>query len=211
MKFCFLCGKKTEDLIEGYCQECYNKEFNLIDVPKEITFTVCSKCGRIRHRNKWQDIGVEDLLKDKVKIKGNKVSLRIKVNDNMHVVARGYLKGSKKVKEEEHIVYLKPIKKVCQDCSRRTGGYVEAIVQLRGKSAKAMDFIEDQMIRENQTFRVENVKNGLDIYLADKNFADRMTNRLKKKFNAKIKKNYKLVTRKKGKNIYRSVILVRID
>jgi NMD protein affecting ribosome stability and mRNA decay len=32
-------GKKTEKLIDGYCEKCYNKEFNLIEVPKEITFT----------------------------------------------------------------------------------------------------------------------------------------------------------------------------
>ena len=56
MKFCFLCGKKTEKLIEGYCEECYNKEFKLIEAPKEISFIICSRCNRIKYKNKWKDI-----------------------------------------------------------------------------------------------------------------------------------------------------------
>ena len=211
MKFCFLCGKKTDDLIEGYCEECYNKEFNLIEVPKEIKLVRCSKCDRTRYKNQWMDKEIDELLKDKVKVLGRNVKIKIKINDNVHVIAKGYLKGSKTVKEEEHEIIIKIKKIVCQDCSRRTGGYYEAIIQLRGKTTEAMDFIDDNIIRENQTFRVEKVKNGLDIYLADKKFANRLTNDVKKKFNAKIKKNYKLVTRKKGKDIYRSVMLVRID
>lgn len=211
MKFCFLCGKNTEDLVEGYCEDCYNKEFNLIEVPEKMVFTVCSRCDHIKHRNKWEDIEVGELLKDKVKVLGRDVSIRIKKNDVLHIVAKGYLKGSKKIKEEEHVIALKPSKKVCIDCSRKSGGYFEATIQLRGKTTEAMDFIDDQIIRENQTFRVEKIKNGFDIYLADSSFADRLTNEIKKKFDARIKKNYKLVTRKKGKDIYRSSILVRID
>jgi nonsense-mediated mRNA decay protein 3 len=211
MKFCFLCGKKTEDLIEGYCEECYNKEFNLIEVPNEITFVKCTKCDRIRYKNQWRDTEIDELLRDKIKIMGKNVGIKIVKNDVLHIIAKGYLKGSKKMKEEKHDVNIKIKKMVCQDCSRRSGGYYEAIIQLRGKTTEAMDFIDDCIIRENQTFRVEKIKNGLDIYLADKKFADRVTYEVKKKFNAKIQKNYKLVTRKKGKDIYRSVILVRID
>ena len=211
MKFCFVCGKKTDDLVKGYCEECYNKEFNLVEVPKELSFVVCSKCGRIKYKNKMEDINVDEILRDKVKILGRDVNLRIKVNEDMRVVARGFLKGAKKPKEEEYVIRLKPKTIVCRDCSRRTGNYVEAIIQLRGRTEKAMDLIEDRIIKENQTFKVEKVKNGLDISLADKNFANRLTTELKKKFKALIKKNYKLVTRKKGKDIYRSVILVKID
>ena len=211
MKFCFLCGKKTNDLIKGYCEDCYNKEFDLVIVPKEIKVTLCSKCERIRYRNQWMEAEFGDLLKDKIKIIGKNVGIKIKKNDVLHVTVKGYLKGSKKLKKEEHEIKLKIIKKTCFDCSRKSGGYYEAIVQLRGKTDEAMDFINDCIIRENQSFRLEKNKNGLDIYLADKNFADRVTHEVKKKFKARIQKNYKLVTRKKGKDIYRSTILVRID
>jgi len=210
VKFCFLCGKETEELIEGYCEDCYNKEFNLIEVPKEITFIVCSKCDRIKHKNQWKNIEIDELLKDKIKILGKNVGIRIEKNDVLHITAKGYLKGSKKMKEEKHDINLKLNKLVCQECSRRTGGYYESIVQLRGKVTEAMDFIDDQIIEENQTFRTRKVKNGFDIYLADRKFANRLINVVKKRFNAKVKKNYKLVTKKEGKDIYRSVILVRI-
>ncbi len=211
MKFCFLCGKETNDLVKGYCEDCYNKEFKLVEVPEQLTFTICSRCGRIKHRNNWEDIDVGELLKDKIKVLGRNVSIRIKKNDVLHLAVKGYFNNSKKMKKEEYDIVLKPRKKVCLDCTKRSGGYVEAIIQLRGNTTEAMDFIDDRIIKENQTFKVETVKNGLDIYLANKNFAERVTNEVRRKFNARIKKNYKLVTRKKGKDIYRSVMLVRID
>ena len=211
MKFCFVCGKKTEKLIDGYCEKCYNKEFNLIEVPKEIMFTICTKCNRIRDKNIWKDVEIEDILKDKIKILGKNVSIKIEKNDVLHVTAGGYLKGSKSMKEEKHDIIIKVNKIVCRNCSKRFGGYYEAIIQLRGRTYDAMDFIEDQLIKERQTYRIEKAKNGCDIYLSDKNFANRLTNVVKKKFNAKVKMNYKLVTRKSGKDIYRSVMLVRID
>ena len=211
MKFCFVCGKKTENLIKGYCEDCYNKEFSLIEVPKEITFTKCTKCERLRDKNIWKDVEIEGLLKDKIKILGKSVSIRIEKNDILHVTAKGYLKGSKKLKEEKHDIKIKIKKQVCGSCSKRFGGYYESIIQLRGNAYDAMDFMEDQIIRERQTYRIEKSKNGFDIYLADNNFANKLTNVVKKKFNAKIERNYKLVTRKQGKDIYRSVMLVRID
>ena len=211
MKFCFVCGKKTENLIKGYCEKCYNKEFNLIEVPKEIIFTRCTKCERLREKNIWKDAQIEDLLKNKIKILGKNVSILFEKNDVLHVTARGYLKGSNSLKEEKHDIKIKIKKTVCGNCSKRFGGYYESIIQLRGNTYDAMDFIEDQIIKENQSYRIEKSKRGCDIYLADNNFANKLTNAVKKKFNAKVERNYKLVTRKNGKDIYRSVMLVRID
>ena len=210
MKFCFLCGKKTENLIKGYCEECYNKEFKLIESPKEISLTVCSKCNRIKHKNKWKDSEIDELLKDKIKILGKNVGIRIEKNDVLHIFAKGYLNYSKKLKEEKHDIILKLNKIVCSDCSKRFGDYYEAILQLRGEVSEIMDFIDDQVIKEKKIYRLERVKNGFNLYLVDKHFANTLSNVLKKRFNVKVKKTFKLITRREGKDIYRSVILVRI-
>jgi len=210
MKFCFLCGKETEKLIEGYCEECYNKEFKLIEVPKKISFIICNKCDRIKYKNKWKDTEIDELLKDKIKILGENVGIKIEKNDILCIIAKGSLKGSKKLKEERYDIILKLNKIVCSDCSRRFGGYYEVILQLRGEVSDVMDFINDQIIKERKIYRLEKVKNGFDIYLEDKYFANKLTNILKKRFNAKVKKSFKLVTRKEGKDIYRNIILVRI-
>ena len=210
MKFCFVCGKKTDKLIEGYCEECYNKEFSLLKVPEEISIKVCSKCGRINYGKVWKEKEVEDILKDKIKILGKNVDIKIRKNDNIHITAKGFLKNSKKIKEEKKEIRLKLNKIVCPDCSRRLGDYYEAILQLRGDADKAMDFLTDQLSIERSVYKIENVKNGIDIYLDDAHLASNLSKQLRKKFNAKVKKSFKLFTRKQGKDIYRSTFVVRI-
>jgi nonsense-mediated mRNA decay protein 3 len=208
MKFCFVCGKNTEKLIEGYCEKCYNKKFELIKVPEELSIKLCSKCNRIKHRNVWKDIEVEDLLKDKIKVLGRDVDITIEKNDCIHLIAKGFLKNSKKQKEESHEIKLKLNKIVCPDCSRKFGDYYESILQLRGEAERMMDFLSDRLANKN-IYKVKNVKNGIDIYLNDRHVAESMSKLLKKHFNAKVKKSFRLVTRKQGKDIYRTTLVVR--
>lgn len=210
MKFCFVCGKKTDKLVEGYCEECYSNKFELLKVPEEVTVKMCSRCGRIKYRNVWREMEVEDVLKDKVKILGKDVSLRIEKNEKIHVFAKGFLKDSKKLKREEHEIRLKINKVVCPSCSRRSGGYYEAILQLRGDVDKAMDFLDDQLANEKSVYRIERAKNGIDIYLDSTHLANSLSHLLKKRFKARVRKTYRLFTRKEGKDIYRSTIVVRI-
>ena len=120
------------------------------------------------------------------------------------------MKGSKKQKEESHEIKLKVNKIVCPDCSRKFGDYYESILQLRGKPDAMMDFLSDKLADRN-IYKVENVKNGIDIYLDDSHVAENMSKLLKKRFNAKVKKSFRLVTRKQGKDIYRTTFVVRSD
>lgn len=209
MKFCFLCGKKTEKLIKGYCEECYNEKFQLIKIPEKISLTICVKCNLIKYKNKWKSI--KDVIRNKIEVVGKNVGIEIEENDVISIHASGFLKDSKKPKEEIHEIKLKLRKTVCLSCSRKYGDYYEAILQLRGKiSNDIIDFIDDQVIIKKSFYRAENVKGGLNLYLKNKSLANKIANDLKEKYNAEIKKSFKLVTKKEGRNIYRNVILIRI-
>src|SRR3990172_4053220 len=163
MKFCFVCGKSTEKLIEGYCEECYNKEFRLIDVPKVLSITMCSKCSRIKYKNAWKEMEAEDVLKDEIKILGRDVDMNISTDKNViRIDAKGFLKNSKKLKEESHDIRLKVNKIVCTDCSRRLGDYYEAIIQLRGDIDAMMDFLSDRLVKERKVCKILKVRNGID-------------------------------------------------
>lgn len=210
MKFCFVCGKKTDKLIEGYCEECYNKKFNLIDVPDEVVIKCCSKCGKIKSGIAWKDVKIPDVMKNKIKIMGKDVSIKIDVDGKITVKAKGFLEGSKKQKQEQHEVKLKMNKITCPDCSRRLGGYYEAIIQIRGDVEKALNYIDDELAKEKGVYKIERDEKGADIYLDNTHLANKFCNMLKKRFNAKVRKSYRLVTRKEGKDIYRSSFVVRI-
>jgi len=216
MKFCFLCGKKSEKLIEGYCEECYNKQFQLIEVPKEIDVTLCSKCGLVKERNKWKDIGIEDFIKNKIKIIGKDVEIRIERNDTFEIHAKGYLNNSKKLKEEVQEIVVNENKIVCPNCFKRFGGYSEAILQLRGNiTNEILNFVDDQIVSDflkNKKifYRIKEVKGGFDLYINNKSLARKIAIILKNKYKAEVKKSFKLVTRKQGRDIYKNIILIRI-
>jgi len=211
MKFCFICGKKTENLINGYCEECYNKKFQLIKVPEEINVTICNKCNKIKEKNIWKDIEIDEFLRNKIKVLGKDVKLKIEENDVLKVYAKGFLEGSENLKQEVHEVKLKIKKEVCLECSRKYSDYYEALIQIRGSLTNDdINSIDDIILIRKGFYRIKEVKDGYDFFISNKFLAEKITEFLKKKYKAEIKKSYKLVTSKQGKNIYRNIILVRI-
>lgn len=50
-KTCFKCGKKTSNLIQNLCKNCFFKENSPISEIKKINFTVCNMCGKIHYKN----------------------------------------------------------------------------------------------------------------------------------------------------------------
>lgn len=211
MKFCFLCGKKTEKLSKGYCEECYNKKFQLIKVPEEIVVNVCSKCRKIKEKNSWKDIEIDKILRDKIKILGKNVRIRIEKNDIMKVHAKGFLEGSKVIKEEVHEVEIKFRKETCTDCSRKFGRYYESVVQVRGNlTDEDVNLIDDIVLSKNGFYRIEDVKGGYNFLLSSRALSRQIAELLKRRYKTEIKKSFELVTKQEGIDIYRNIILVRI-
>lgn len=207
MKFCFVCGKKIEKLIEGYCEDCYNKSFNLIEVPKEIVIYKCSKCERIKQKNAW-NAEMNDLILNRIKILGDKVEIRIEGNK---IFATGFLKGSKRTKEETHELNIKTIKTICLECIRRLGGYYESVMQLRGNVTEEILNFLDKKIKEKSFYRIETVSDGFNILVGSKDVANHVAEGLKKRYKIKIKKSFKLFTRKEGKDLYRDIFSIECD
>jgi nonsense-mediated mRNA decay protein 3 len=205
MKFCFVCGKKNEKLIEGYCEDCYNEKFKLIKIPKNLKIVQCSKCGKIRHGDGWSDIKLEDFIKQKLKITGNNVKVEIK---GEKIFVSGILENSKKSKEEVHELKVKPEKIVCYDCTCRLGGYYETILQLRGDVTDNILNFLDEHIRKKSYYRVEKIREGYDLYVGDKNIAKTLAEYLAKKYRFKIQKSYRLYTRKDGVDHFKIYILI---
>jgi nonsense-mediated mRNA decay protein 3 len=163
-------------------------------------------------------ITVEDVLNKKIKAKGKLLKFEIQPEGKkFFVYAKGYPKGSRKLKEERVLMPAHVNRIVCPNCSRRYCGYYEAIIQIRGNyDESVLKFVEDSVDEVTDKFekgfitKVEKVVGGFDYYLGSKNLACKIAEQMKKKFNAEIKKSYKLVTEKDGQEIYRTNISVRI-
>ncbi|HOM95615.1 MAG: hypothetical protein GX941_10865 [Candidatus Methanofastidiosa archaeon] len=114
----------------------------------------------------------------------------------------------------------------CQRCSRFYGGYYEAILQIRSDEKKIelekieyimkiVDELSDKLIsKDRMAFisRIEELKEGIDVYMGSLSAARKIGNDLIKKFNGSIGESHKLMGLDKdsGKKIYRTTVTVRL-
>jgi len=208
MKFCFVCGKKTDKLLEGYCEDCYNKKFNLIKIPEDLQILQCSKCKKLKDGILWTDKDVEDLIKKKIKLLGECTKIEVKGNK---ICVWGTLEKSKRPKEESHEINLKIVKVVCPNCSKRLGGYYETTLQIRGNATNAILNFLDEEINKKSYYRLEQIKGGFNLYVGDKDVAKKAAEFLSKKYKFKIRKTYRLFTKKDGRDVYKSIITIDCD
>ena len=114
----------------------------------------------------------------------------------------------------------------CQRCSRFYGGYYEAILQIRNDEKKIeleraneimeiIDDLSDKLIsKDRMAFiaRVEELKEGIDIYMGSLSAARKIANELIKRFSGAVSESHKLMGLDKdsGKKIYRTTVSVRL-
>lgn len=198
-KFCFVCGRRTDKLINGYCEGCHEKK--PIVKLKKLSLTVCARCNSIKIGNSWTK-NIEDVLKKRIKSVGELE--RIKVNEEgrqLEILLEIRYQG--KIKREAHIVEFNKIKALCKKCLRDITGYYEAVLQLR-------EFEENELPKKFlNAFRYKHVKGGIDFYIESKSVARSIAKKIQKMFSVETKESFKIKGRKDGKNIYRNFILIR--
>ncbi len=93
--------------------------------------------------------------------------------------------------------------------------YYEAILQLRPRDDKVLEFIRKTVKNKKGIFisRIDEVKTGLDIYISSQRFARSLGHRLRRSFDGKVTYSRKLftVSRKTGKRVYRVTVLFRLN
>ncbi len=205
--FCFLCGKRTEKLKEGYCDSCYSKEHKSLIVPDKIEVTVCSKCNKVKIGNKWSENEIKEAVKRKIKSVPKNALIETKQLSKKKLEL--VIKTSEEYKTRVHLNRI-----MCPICSKISSGYYESIIQLRGDDIDRFYKIVSREIKKSKNpkafFNVKDTKNGLDFYIGGKSVANSVADYLKRRYKLKIKKSYKLVTRKDGRDVYRTIISVRI-
>ena len=53
--FCPECGATDVEMIDGICKNCFLKKFQLIEIPENITVTICKHCNAKLEEGKWKD------------------------------------------------------------------------------------------------------------------------------------------------------------
>ena len=208
-KFCVKCGKETKKLIDGLCADCYFQSQGVI-VPKKVSIQLCSRCGAIKWHGVWtkSDFPPEYFLTHDLLSK-IKVPEEAELED-VEILKLGKLGKVKitlsvlgKTFEQIKPVFLEVLKGTCKDCARHLARAPKVIIQLRTKH-NVREFVED-VLKFSEKYRtniikVEQQKNGLDIFLSNKEAGKHLAYELRKEFNCRMSESVKQYGWDKTKN-----------
>lgn len=240
---CYECGDKS--VIDGLCAECYRRAHPLVEVRSPLNLVACKRCGAVKVPGGWKAIieqtsDPEELierqigifLQQEVKIHVDDVKLEYsqeKILDrvrNILVIATGKSEPSIAEHSEIYPVELRFSYGTCDTCAMMSGGYHEAILQVRADERQITEEEEDEIVsvvtdltvakygKDVKAFvtEVSRDKHGLDFKIGSEHLSKRIADELQERYLAQRKENYKLIGEdKRGKKKFRITILIRLQ
>ncbi|MCX8166651.1 MAG: 60S ribosomal export protein NMD3 [Candidatus Micrarchaeota archaeon] len=209
-QICPICGRSDVTILpnSNICVNCYNPE---IKIKEKLDIYVCPSCDKYLY-GKWKtlnEIAFKKFLKNKLKLKNGNIE-EFDLNNKFITVSMTL--NDVKFKTTRKVNFnLKKL--LCSDCSRKSSGYYEAIIQLRGNNKLKLEkkFNKITSGLEKMTFisKIIKLKNnaGYDIYVGNKQKVFELLNKLELRF----KTTRKIAGRIDGNDVYRTTFLVRFD
>ncbi|MGB9719317.1 MAG: NMD3-related protein [Candidatus Anstonellales archaeon] len=207
MEVCIKCGAKrgTKQFKGLFCVDCCRWG---IEIPKNVQIEVCKRCKRARIRGEWRKATEKELVEYLLsKIKGEKFERGGIDFKNKKAILYFMVDNNEMVRVERDYNF-DILETICPDCSRKAGGYFEAIIQFRGNPKKYMNKKEkvERMLRK-KTFitKEENLKEGVDLYIG----SSKIVAEVLKELELKPVLSRKLSGFKEGKRLYRTTFMLR--
>lgn len=237
-EFCVVCGRSDRPLTDGLCAPCFADRTPLVTAPEAPTITVCPTCGARKVGQHWERHGSnpslltnEDLMPLLVahpevgirKANWQEIS-RDAVQRTLHGELLVRFRGIEKtvgvdltVKQKVH---------TCPDCSRLSGHYYTALIQVRGESERLRGSSKELQRRLEASFEAllpelkaewrkamswrEALPEGWNYYLTDTLAARSIARLAKSRLGADLKESATLWGRKNGQDVYRVTFRLRI-
>ncbi len=203
---CPKCGRDDTKVkfIDAFCVDCYPIR---VEAPSKFGMQVCKSCGMMYLKGEWMPYNAKKISTYIAsKCKGDFTEATYDMDNG--VVKFLIVKGDNRI-EAERFVRLDKNVTTCPRCSRISGGYFEAIIQLRGDPKKVAKSAESIMKRlEKLTFisKTEEKEEGIDIYAGDSKAVVGLMGEL----GLRTLISKKLVGQDEGKQLYRTTFLVRL-
>jgi len=214
------------------CEPCVRKRIKLVQVPENIPWVRCARCGIVEIQGKWVHISEEEiwdeLIQRHVEFHKNAEDIALAletrtVSDRhtlLHVQVEGVIEDL--LFQEEHTMRARMANGVCLTCTRRAGNYFEATVQLRstGRRLSEDEFttlrqtldkvIED--LSDDPMFFITSegpVTGGYDVVLGSKGLARAWGRHLISEYGGMVVETNSTVGRKDGVDVTRLTLLYR--
>jgi nonsense-mediated mRNA decay protein 3 len=235
-EFCVVCGATGRPLVDGVCAECAVDRTVLLAAPERRTVTVCPTCGAREVGAHWERRGASHLLTAEDlspflevhpevgirRIRWEETGATATVRTYLgraHVVFRGV------ARDVEVPISVRLVSKTCPDCSRKSGRYYTAIIQLRGalegRSERPL-VLRTRLERQWKSVLseappkwrdalswTEALPEGWDCYFTETLPARSIARLAKQRFGASLKESASLFGRKDGHDVYRVTFCLR--
>jgi nonsense-mediated mRNA decay protein 3 len=237
-EFCVVCGRTDRPLQDGVCPDCSVGRTKLVWFEGHPSVQVCAMCGARKVGQHWERRGQAPNL-----LTGDDLTPLLSIHPEVGIrrvrwsetasdpVQRTFLgevdlrfRGTERTVTVEMPVRLKPV--TCAECSRRTGHFYTAVIQVRGTSERLRG--SSALLRERLEAAFESVLSetkkewreafswreplpeGWDYYLLNTLAARSVARFAKNRLGAELKESATLWGRKNGKDVYRVTFCLRI-
>jgi nonsense-mediated mRNA decay protein 3 len=236
-EFCVVCGAVGRELVDGVCAACAADRTTLVSVPERGVVVICPHCGARKSGARWERSGASPLLTaedlgpflrvhPEAGVRGvrwEEVSSTATVRE-LRGTARVRFRG---IEREVPLAFsVRTEHQTCTDCSRKSGRYYTAVVQLRGvlermsnEKAPALRqrlegvwagvLAEARPDWRKAVSWSEGLPEGWDIYFTDTLAARAVVRIAKQRFGASLKESATLFGRKNGQDVYRVTFCLR--
>jgi nonsense-mediated mRNA decay protein 3 len=202
--FCIKCGAHA--IRDNFCEKHFLEKNELFRI-KDVRIKLCD-CGFFYYKQ-WQTGDfVKTIVSNEIKTyhKITKISMKSRRVGNkvyVTVTCTGKIKNIPKTEEKKILIICR--RHQCDTCSKLSGGYYEAVIQIRGERSEE---ILEQLKKSPDVSSIQKLKNGYDVRFIYKSTANSIAKIMKEK-EYDVIFSYRHVTTKKGKMIYRNFYSVR--
>jgi nonsense-mediated mRNA decay protein 3 len=233
--FCISCGDPNP-VADGECIECLREDLDVVRGPDgPVDFARCAHCEEISldlDKDATLLEAIEHAAVTSVQVPGllehPQVGVKTRQREaneyEVTVEVSGDYEGVR-VRGEDTVI-VRPKTRACDACSRRHGGYFEAIVQVRYEGDERVDeqqagdiaeLIEEEVrhaggLSGGQSYLLKAIERhgGYDYYFGAKPVANNVARRIADMHGAELNHSTTLAGRKDGEEFHRLTIAVRI-
>ena len=236
--FCIECGKENRQMIDDICIDCFLKNFQMVEISKNINVEICSHCNSRLEEGKWQESFLpEDEIIYRALERNIKISdlveneeINLEIEQMKGTIAECYIEVVGDVYgvsiNETHDTSVRILKTVCPTCSKIQSGYYESVIQFRADKReikseeyeKANEIVEKTILKQSKVDKlaycphIAKLKEGYDYYIGSLKTGRKIAENLREEFGGTVKESPRLISEDKstGKGLYRIWISVRI-
>lgn len=232
--FCVECG--SEERLYGHiCRKCLMSK-DLIVAPEYTVVQVCGSCGRVLDGAAWKFTSHEDvaagILTKETHAHSQVQSFRWVIPDfppekgehRLKCTAIAIIGGEELEQQFDLIIRIRFNN--CPSCSRQSGDYYEAIIQLRidgllARDASAelaeehntiLDMVDEAAETDEKAFLTKKtpVQGGIDYYIGSVTLGRAIAAKMRARYGASVTESPSVVGQKDGNDMFRNSIRVKL-